>query len=564
MKRFLTILLALALLAACGAPAAPQSPPPEPESAPTQPEPLTLWEEEEKKLEEMRKAALERELPSGVVETRVEYLALFPPADFCQDETAQELSRLLYNAKLGTVVEDINFSEKAAFQKTRIRVPILLQCCVQSATLFSWGDGPKGPAWLEGGRWFEEETGFSCGWFKEDLERQANLCFGDDATVRNVHTNGVLKSYRGIVFAPDFNYDKAFSDAFPLVLSYTETPAGYEAVFTSVLHHEGETYINPTTDEIDKYKVMPPEEAWYREHGAQAKVTLERQGDGRLILTSLEILKPYDEIPYTREEFTALRLAALEKEYPRPKWEIDQEEFCQWFPTAAYYRDDTALELALFLFNAKLGTQVYDINRTADASFERIEELDEKALLACCFETSAFFEWSSWTRGEPFHLEGYECFGKYTGHGEGKFKENLERQAYRYFGERAKLNHQSFYGVSYDEYTGTYWIKAFGGYTIPEPFVLAYAEGYDGSYEVIFTSMIPSWGEYDCYENPCDYPTGDRYITMPIDEAIAWYREHGALARANLQRQEDGRLIMESLEVLRGYDRLEDIPEEEQ
>lgn len=118
MKRFLTILLTLALLAACGAPAAPQSPPPEPESAPTQPEPLTLWEEEEKKLEEMRKAALERELPSGVVETRVEYLALFPPAAFCQDETAQELSRLLYNAKLGTVVEDINFSEKAAFQKT--------------------------------------------------------------------------------------------------------------------------------------------------------------------------------------------------------------------------------------------------------------------------------------------------------------------------------------------------------------------------------------------------------------------------------------------------------------
>ena len=150
----------------------------------------------------------------------------------------------------------------------------------------------------------------------------------------------MLKSYRGIVFAPDFNYDKAFSDAFPLVLSYTETPAGYEAVFTWFCTIRGRRYINPTTDEIDKYKVMPPEEAaaWYREHGAQAKVTLERQGDGRLILTSLEILKPYDEIPYTREEFTALRLAALEKSTPGLSGKLTRRNSASGSPTAAYYR----------------------------------------------------------------------------------------------------------------------------------------------------------------------------------------------------------------------------------
>ncbi len=571
MKRFLAILLALGMLAACGSPAAP--PGLETGAAPP-PESLTLQEERalkeaqvEEKLKELHKAALERGCPFRAVETREEYLALFPPAAFCEDETAQELSRFLYNAKLGTVVEDINFSEKAAFKKGRLRIPILLQCCVQNVTLFSWGSSPKGPTWLEGGQWLEEQIIFSRGWFKEDLDQQAKLYFGASEEVGNVHTNQVLRSYRGILFAPSLNYDDAFSDAFPLVLSYTETPTGWEAVFTSVLHHEGETYINPTAGELDRYQIMSPEEAaaWYRENGAQAKATLERQEDGRLILASLELLKPYDEIPYAPETFTALRLAALEKEYPKPKWVFDEEEFREWFPTAAYYLNDTALELAQTLFNAKLGTMVADINWSDRAAFDRIENLDNDLLLDCCLWDAEVFCWEGgpFPCDDPRHMEGCEIFGKYTSEAWGYLREDLERYAVTYFGEDAKLEHHSLRGTCYEEHTGTYYRRPFGGFTVPEPFVIAYAEGYDGSYEVIFTSMIPAWGESGFYENPCDYSTGDRYITMPIDEAIAWYKEHGALAKAVLQRQEDGRLIMESLEILRGYDRLEDLPQEQ-
>ena len=42
-------------------------------------------------------------------------------------------------------------------------------------------------------------------------------------------------------------------------------------------------------------------------------------------------------------------------------------------------------------------------------------------------------------------------------------------------------------------------------------------------------------------------------------EAVEWYTEHGARARVILEEQEDGRLIVKSLEILRGYDTLEEI-----
>lgn len=42
---------------------------------------------------------------------------------------------------------------------------------------------------------------------------------------------------------------------------------------------------------------MLPKEAveWYTEHGAQARVILEEQEDGRLIVKSLKIIKEYTE-----------------------------------------------------------------------------------------------------------------------------------------------------------------------------------------------------------------------------------------------------------------------------
>ena len=70
--------------------------------------------------------------------------------------------------------------------------------------------------------------------------------------------------------------------------------------------------------------------------------------------------------------------------------------------------------------------------------------------------------------------------------------------------------------------------------------------------------MEHTWGG-ESFQNP---GSGDKKKQeMSVDEAIEWYTEHGAQARVILEEQEDGRLIVKSLEILRGYDTLEEIEE---
>ena len=97
MKRFLAILLALGMLAACGSPAAPPGLENTAGKNDLLLQPLAALQpcgplgtappgkkgdiQVEEKLKELHKAALERGCPFRAVETREEYLALFPPAE---------------------------------------------------------------------------------------------------------------------------------------------------------------------------------------------------------------------------------------------------------------------------------------------------------------------------------------------------------------------------------------------------------------------------------------------------------------------------------------------------
>ena len=58
---------------------------------------------------------------------------------------------------------------------------------------------------------------------------------------------------------------------------------------------------------------------------------------------------------------------------------------------------------------------------------------------------------------------------------------------------------------------------------------------------------------FDLYGTLVDIHTDEERPQL-WEDLTAWYREHGARARAVLRELEDGRLIMESLEILRGYD----------
>ena len=150
---------------------------------------------------------------------------------------------------------------------------------------------------------------------------------------------------------------------------------------------------------------------------------------------------------------------------------------------------------------------------------------------------------------------------------EGFFKEDVEKQAYTYFGEDAKVNHfaefnNDYRNYNYYEYAGVHTPIGRGGGPPSYPFVLSYTELENG-YEVIFVSIQGGWRQENRFSKLDAYFIDSTEDEMLPKEAVEWYTEHGARARVILEEQEDGRLIVKSLEILRGYDTLEEIEAKE-
>lgn len=261
---------------------------------------------------------------------------------------------------------------------------------------------------------------------------------------------------------------------------------------------------------------------------------------------------------YTQEELTKLRISALSKFYPTKK-NTTKENYISLFFDELGNNDPLFRELNLFLFDVKLGSQIADINYSSDAAFESIDKLNPAFLLSCCIENAKLFYWEGYSQNETtmYYLDGYECFTRYVEDTCGYFKEDVDAQANFFFGENVKMEHGEIESIySYYDYAGVYTPPHVGGGLFSYPYVLSYKQN-DNCYDVVFTSIVWAWGELDKFENPGLY--GEKKQLMSVTEAVEWYREHGAQAKVVLEEQEDGRLIVKSLEILRGYDTLEDI-----
>ena len=266
---------------------------------------------------------------------------------------------------------------------------------------------------------------------------------------------------------------------------------------------------------------------------------------------------------YTREELQKIRLQIME-EYPDATI-TDEDEYKSLFAAAFEHPDSTSLKLSLFLYNAKIGTQVAGINFCTDAEFASIEELSETTLLYCAIRSARCFCWDATWKNDPYFVPDADFFRKYTDDVEGFFKEDVEKQAYTYFGEDAKVNHfaelsNDYRNYNYYEYAGVHTPIGRGGGPPSYPFVLSYTELENG-YEVIFVSIQGGWRQENRFSKLDAYFIDSTEDEMLPKEAVEWYTEHGAQARVILEEQEDGRLIVKSLEILRGYDTLEEIEE---
>ena len=272
---------------------------------------------------------------------------------------------------------------------------------------------------------------------------------------------------------------------------------------------------------------------------------------------------------YTQEELEEMRLSALSKSYPPLEVDVlEKETYTNLFFRGVKSDDKIFQRLSLFLLDAKIGSEVADINYSTKAAFKSIKELDNTVLFRCAIENAKYFSWERNNTNADgiteYHLDGYECFFTYAKSERGYFKEDIEEQAYFVFGEGAIIDPQKINGAYtrpnsiyiYDDYTGVYIPPGVDSGGRSYPYVLSYEEKED-CYDIVFTSICIKWGGGGRLENPW---LGDaKAKEMSVDEAIEWYTEHGARARVILEEQEDGRLIVKSLEILRGYDTLEEI-----
>ena len=264
---------------------------------------------------------------------------------------------------------------------------------------------------------------------------------------------------------------------------------------------------------------------------------------------------------YTQEELEEMRLSALSKSYPPLEVDIiSEEKYINQFLSGMKSEDETFCRLSLFLHNVKIGTEVADINYSSNATFGSISELDNTVLFYCALANAKYFSWEDGGSNGiiEYYLDNYECFVPYVNDYSGYFKEDIEDQARFFFGKEAIVNHQQVDSIyTYHDYAGVYTPPHIGLGLVSTPYILRY-EKRENCYDVVFTSMEHTWGG-ESFQNP---GSGDKKKQeMSVDEAIEWYTEHGAQARVILEEQEDGRLIVKSLEILRGYDTLEEIEE---
>lgn len=264
---------------------------------------------------------------------------------------------------------------------------------------------------------------------------------------------------------------------------------------------------------------------------------------------------------YTQEELKEMRLSALSKSYPPLEVDVlEKETYTNLFFRGVKSDDEIFQRLSLFLLDARIGSEVADINYSTNAAFGSISELDNTVLFYCALANAKYFSWED-NRSDgviDYYLDNYKCFVPYVKDYSGYFKEDIEEQARFFFGEEAVVNHQEVDSIyTYHDYAGVYTPPHIGLGLVSTPYILRY-EKRENCYDVVFTSMEHTWGG-ESFQNP---GSGDKKKQeMSVDEAIEWYTEHGAQARVILEEQEDGRLIVKSLEILRGYDTLEEIEE---
>lgn len=231
---------------------------------------------------------------------------------------------------------------------------------------------------------------------------------------------------------------------------------------------------------------------------------------------------------------------------------ISEEKYINQFLSGMKSEDETFCRLSLFLHNVKIGTEVADINYSSNAIFGSISELDNTVLFYCALANAKYFSWEDGGSNGiiEYYLDNYECFVPYVNDYSGYFKEDIEDQARFFFGKEAIVNHQQVDSIyTYHDYAGVYTPPHIGLGLVSTPYILRY-EKRENCYDAVFTSMEHTWGG-ESFQNP---GSGDKKKQeMSVDEAIEWYTEHGARARVILEEQEDGRLIVKSLKIIKEY-----------
>lgn len=163
---------------------------------------------------------------------------------------------------------------------------------------------------------------------------------------------------------------------------------------------------------------------------------------------------------YTQEELEEMRLSALSKSYPPLEVDIiSEEKYINQFLSGMKSEDETFCRLSLFLLDARIGSEVADINYSTNAAFGSISELDNTVLFYCALANAKYFSWED-NRSDgviDYYLDNYKCFVPYVKDYSGYFKEDIEEQARFFFGEEAVVNHQEVDSIyTYHDYAGVY------------------------------------------------------------------------------------------------------------
>lgn len=163
---------------------------------------------------------------------------------------------------------------------------------------------------------------------------------------------------------------------------------------------------------------------------------------------------------YTQEELEEMRLSALSKSYPPLEVDIiSEEKYINQFLSGMKSEDETFCRLSLFLLDARIGSEVADINYSTNAAFGSISELDNTVLFYCALANAKYFSWED-NRSDgviDYYLDNYKCFVPYVKDYSGYFKEDIEEQAQFFFGEEAVVNHQEVDSIyTYHDYAGVY------------------------------------------------------------------------------------------------------------